>query len=198
MTNHDAQVFGITEAAAFLGAHEQTVRRLARRGAIPSFKVGKDWRFRKDALLRWSEEQQRGRAGRCSVLVVDNDESACRAMGTMVTQLGCRVQHATNGAMGLELAAKEAPDLILLDLELPDMNAPQFLAALRKTHPMLPVVVATDRPDSELMKQAAQYAPLMLLAKPVDAELLKRTLRSVLGDKMAPLLVDGARNGGLP
>ena len=42
-------------AATLLNAHVETVRRLARRGGIPSFKVGKDWRFRKDALLRWSE-----------------------------------------------------------------------------------------------------------------------------------------------
>jgi len=54
----DLEVFNITEVAAFLGAHEQTVRRLARRGVIPAFKVGKDWRFRKEAILRWSEEQQ--------------------------------------------------------------------------------------------------------------------------------------------
>ncbi|HEY3356560.1 MAG TPA: chemotaxis protein CheB [Polyangia bacterium] len=45
------------EAAALLSAHVETVRRLARRGAIPSFKLGKDWRFHQEALLRWSEGQ---------------------------------------------------------------------------------------------------------------------------------------------
>lgn len=192
------EVFNITKAAAFLGAHEQTVRRLARRGAIPAFKVGKDWRFRREALLRWSEEQQQARARRCSILVVDDNQEACRAMGKMVMQLGCHAQLATNGAMGLEFVAREAPDLVLLDLKLPDMNAPQFLAALRKTHPMLPVVVATDHPDSELMGQAAQHAPVMLLAKPVAPEPLVRTLRLVIGEKMAPLMIGGEMNGGRP
>lgn len=56
LTNHGTPVFGFTEAAALLGAHEQTVRRLARRGAMPSFKVGKAWWFREEALLRWSQE----------------------------------------------------------------------------------------------------------------------------------------------
>jgi excisionase family DNA binding protein len=52
------QTLNIREAAAFLNAHEQTVRGLARRRAIPCFKVGRDWRFRKDALLRWTGTQQ--------------------------------------------------------------------------------------------------------------------------------------------
>src|SRR4051812_39653072 len=43
------------EAAALLNAHVETVRRLARRGELPSFKIGKDWRFNREALLRWSE-----------------------------------------------------------------------------------------------------------------------------------------------
>ena len=60
---HDLAVFNITEAAAFLGAHEQTVRRRARRGAVPCcFKVGRDWRFRKEALLRWADGQRVCRA----------------------------------------------------------------------------------------------------------------------------------------
>jgi excisionase family DNA binding protein len=193
LTNHDPHVFGITEAAAFLGAHEQTVRRLARRGAIPSFKVGKDWRFRKEALMRWSEEQQRARAGRCSVLVIDDEEKICTALVRVVERFGCRARHAPSGAKGLELVAQDVPDVILLDLKMPDMNGPQFLDELRKTHPDLPVVIVTGYPDSELMKEAAKFAPVMLLAKPVEAELLQRTVRTAVGEKMAFVVGGGMR-----
>ena len=48
-----AEAFTAQEAAALLNAHVETVRRLARRGRIPAFKLGKDWRFPKDALLQW-------------------------------------------------------------------------------------------------------------------------------------------------
>ena len=57
------EVLRAEEAAAFLCAHVETVRRLARRGEIPSFKVGKDWRFYRQALLRWIEEQSRQKIG---------------------------------------------------------------------------------------------------------------------------------------
>ena len=139
-------VFGIREAAAFLGVHEQTVRRLSRRGAIPCFKVVRDWRFRREALLRWSEEQHRGEAaeqrqgdGGCSVLVVDDEEKICRALSGMLQRFGCRARYATRGQEGLDLVREEAPDLILLDLQMPGMNGPRFLEELRKTHSDMPV-----------------------------------------------------------
>jgi excisionase family DNA binding protein len=188
----DSDIFGIREAAAFLGAHEQTVRRLARRNAIPCFKVGRDWRFRKEALVRWTEEQQRGGweeerrdDGSCSVLVIDDEKKICRAMSGMLQRFGCSVRQATRGQEGLTLVGQEVPDLILLDLMMPDMNGPRFLEELRKTHPELPVVIVTGYPDSDLMQQATQYAPVMLLSKPVDAQLLQRTVRTVVGKRAA-------------
>lgn len=72
----------------------------------------------------------------------------------------------------MELVCREAPDLILLDLKMPNMNGPQFLEELRKTHAALPVVIVTGYPESELMQQAMQYAPVLPLAKPVHPALL--------------------------
>jgi two-component system response regulator (stage 0 sporulation protein F) len=172
------EVLDIREAATFLGVHEQTIRKLARRGAIPAFKVGRGWRFRKEALLAWSERQGRA-ARRCSVLVVDDDPQLCAATRRMIEDAGCAVRTATDARTGLEMALGAPPDLIVLDLVMPGLNGPQFLLELRKTLRGVPVVVVTGYPDSELMLQASQHAPILVLAKPVDAELLVRTVRAV-------------------
>ena len=182
LTNHDTQVFGITEAAAFLGAHEQTVRRLARRGAIPSFKVGKDWRFRKAALLRWTDGQRPCRPSGL-VLIVDDDEKICRALVRIVEGLGCKAQSATEGRGGLDIVARNRPDLVLLDLAMPGMNGPQFLEKLRATHPDLPVVIITAYPDSELMAEAMKHGPLMLLPKPFKGSQVQKLVTLVVGGR---------------
>ena len=52
-----SDIMNAKEAAGFLKAHVETVQRLARRGEIPAFKVGKDWRFQKQALLSWAQGQ---------------------------------------------------------------------------------------------------------------------------------------------
>ncbi|MFC1707143.1 hypothetical protein ACFL59_10060, partial [Planctomycetota bacterium] len=51
--------------------------------------------------------------------------------------------------------------------------------------PNLPVVLVTGHPKSELIEQAMLHAPIMLLSKPVEAELLERTVRALVGHKLA-------------
>jgi len=156
--------------------------------------------------VRWSEQPRQG-GGPSSVLVVDDEEVVCKIVTEVLRASGYRVRYVTSGAIGLERVAEEAPDLILLDLQMPDMNGPRFLEKLRKTHAELPVVIVTAYPDSELMRQAMRFAPLMVLAKPVNRELLERTVRVAIGLKVAactpmsalegfePLLVAGYRVG---
>jgi excisionase family DNA binding protein len=50
-------VMTIAEVAAYLGLHELTVRRLAREGAIPALKLGRQWRVKRDLLEKWIEKR---------------------------------------------------------------------------------------------------------------------------------------------
>ena len=102
------EVLNAEAAAAFLGAHVETLRRLARRGGIPSFKVGRDWRFRKEALLRWSDGQ-RPLVQVPQVLIVDDDSRYCRALGRLVTRAGCHAHECTSGAEALKYLARDYP-----------------------------------------------------------------------------------------
>ncbi len=45
------------EVSVYLNLHPLTVRRLARDGEIPAMKIGRQWRFKRDLLDRWLEEQ---------------------------------------------------------------------------------------------------------------------------------------------
>jgi excisionase family DNA binding protein len=53
----DDEILTIKELCDLLRIHPATVYKLTRRGQIPGFRVGADWRFRKDAIMRWMVEQ---------------------------------------------------------------------------------------------------------------------------------------------
>jgi len=51
-------VLTLEEVAHFLKAHPSTIYRLLRRGLIPAFRIGSDWRFSQDSLERWIREAE--------------------------------------------------------------------------------------------------------------------------------------------
>lgn len=64
-----------------------------------------------------------------TVLVIDDDVDAVDAMAEILAAEGHRVLTATNGREALELARRDRPDLVLLDLAMPEMDGRAFLAA---------------------------------------------------------------------
>lgn len=173
------QVLNAKEAADFLRAHVETIRRLARKGDIPAYKIGKDWRFRRDALMDWSETY-RWHLKAHVVLVIDNDAGVRKLLKRFLEVDGYRVCLASDGAEGLACLNKESVDLILLDLEMPGMNGPAFLREFRKEQGTLPVIVVTGYMNGDLMVEAMKYGPLTLLAKPINREQLIQAVHAAL------------------
>jgi excisionase family DNA binding protein len=56
----DQEVLTVKEICDLLQVHQTTVYKLVRQGRIPSFRIGTDWRFRKDLIERWMAEQTMG------------------------------------------------------------------------------------------------------------------------------------------
>ena len=179
----EPEVMNIYEAAAFLGVHEQTLRRLARQRKIPCFKIGRDWRFRRGALVRWADAQgeRPEEAAPPRALVVDDDPRVARALVRLLGDLGCRASHAASGEAALAMLDEEVPGVVLLDLQMPDMNGPTLLGELRERHGDIPVAIVTGYPDSDLMLEASRHTPVMMIAKPVEREQLAGMLKLVFG-----------------
>lgn len=172
-------VLNAQEAADFLSAHVETVRRLARKGEIPSYKIGKDWRFRKEALTKWAETHHLRRKS-SFVLVIDDEDRVCKLMRHFLEAEGYRVCLASDGAGGLAWLNRESVNLVILDLKMPGMNGPEFLKEMRKMNEYLPVIIVTGYPDGGLMAKALRHGPFTLLAKPIDREQLMQAVRTAL------------------
>jgi excisionase family DNA binding protein len=51
-------VFTLKEVAEYLNVHPDTVRRYVKKGELPAFKIGTDWRFNKESIDRWRKAQE--------------------------------------------------------------------------------------------------------------------------------------------
>ncbi len=105
---------------------------------------------------------------RTVLLLEDNDYDA-RLIGRVLEHHGYRVCRAPDGESGLQMALDEKPDLILLDLGLPDLDG-QTVAALLKVMPNMssvPVVAVTAWPPDTAAQMAKAYGCDGYISKPI-------------------------------
>lgn len=87
------------------------------------------------------------------ILVIDDELQIQRAVRTILTEKGFRVSTASRGEEGLTLAASTEPDIVILDLGLPDMDGVEVCTRLREWT-QIPIIILSVR-DSERDKVAA-------------------------------------------
>ena len=88
---------------------------------------------------------------------------------------------AGDGVEGLTAIASHAPDLVLADWDLPELNGIDMLTALRGRGDDIPFGFVTSNSSPEVMSQAEAAGALCVLRKPVTAERLRERLEAVLG-----------------
>ena len=113
------------------------------------------------------------------ILVIDDEPQILRALRTILTARQFRVSTASRGEEGLALAVAGAPDLIILDMSLPDMDGLEVCHRLREWS-QVPIVVLSVR-DSERDKVAAlDHGADDYLTKPFGIEELLARIRVAL------------------
>lgn len=169
----------VPDVARLLGLHVESVRRLVREGRLPAFKAGRSWRFDRTELAAWREQQRSSPAGQ-RILVVEDSDAVRDAVRIAVEEMGYEVVAAATAAGGLAALQNRLPDLILLDLQLPEGSGVDVIREVRSRDPDLPVIIITGYPDSDLMHRALKYSPLLVMEKPVDLNALMNAVRRTL------------------
>jgi two-component system KDP operon response regulator KdpE len=108
------------------------------------------------------------------VLVVDDEKQIRRLLSISLEATGYRVFQAENGQAGLAAVAERPPDLVLLDLGLPDMGGLEVLKSLREWS-MVPVIILSVRDNEDEKATALDSGADDYLTKPFSTgELLAR------------------------
>ncbi len=113
------------------------------------------------------------------VLVIDDEPQILRALKTILTERHFRVTTASRGEEGLTLAAANPPDVIILDLSLPDMDGFQVCARLREWT-SVPIIVLSVRDNERDKVLALDKGADDYLTKPFGIEELLARLRVAL------------------
>lgn len=112
------------------------------------------------------------------VLIAEDEPAMLNALTDKFKQEGCAVVGAVNGEIALNLAAREAPDIILLDILMPKMDGMEVLNKIRKGSDWgkrVPIIILTNlSPDEKITKGVAENEPSYYLVKS------ERTLNEVI------------------
>jgi two-component system, OmpR family, KDP operon response regulator KdpE len=114
-----------------------------------------------------------------TVLVVDDEPPIRRLLRTTLTAAGYRVAEAETAAAGLRSLAVEKPDLVILDLGLPDHSGIELIAEIRKAS-RVPIVVLSVRHDERAKVAALDLGADDYVAKPFGMAELMARLRAAL------------------
>ncbi len=86
-----------------------------------------------------------------TILVIDDQMSVCQLLQDFLQVQGFRVITATDGQGGLHIAGQENPDLILLDIQMPDMDGYEFLRKFRQERQNPVILVAAREEDMDVV-----------------------------------------------
>jgi len=116
-----------------------------------------------------------------TILVVDDEAAQRRLLCGFVESLGFRAQEASSAEEALEMIRGHAPDMVLLDVRLPDMSGIEALAEIRKMADKLPVLLITAYADLRQAVAAVKGGADDYLAKPVDLDELETAISDAIG-----------------
>jgi two-component system phosphate regulon response regulator PhoB len=117
------------------------------------------------------------------ILIIDDEDEFCKIVkNNLELDKAFEVAIANNGKEGIKLAKKLKPDLVLLDIIMPEMNGFQVLETLKKDLQTItiPVVMLTAKGDDYSKIKAAGLYDDRYIVKPVEAAVLKNKIMEVL------------------
>ena len=115
------------------------------------------------------------------LLVVDDENGILEEVKSFFEEEGYQVFTADTGEEGIQLLKREKPDVLLVDMKLPDMSGLLVLKVAKESSPLTKVIVNTGYVDQVMIDQAEELGRDVFLQKPFDLVCLKKEVERLLG-----------------
>src|SRR6266581_5088058 len=164
------------QAAKFLGVAQSTIRKWSDVGRVPAFYTpGGHRRYKRGDLDAFLERSGPGQPARGPlVLLVDDDPQVREVVRINLEMEGYAVREAANAEDGLAALEEEAPDLILLDVMMPQVDGWEMLRRVQERHGVgsIPVVMFSGQLESTAKREAEERGAQGFVGKPFDLRAL--------------------------
>ena len=114
------------------------------------------------------------------ILIVDDERLVRWSLRQKCEEWGYTVIEAESGEPGLKLAQRESPDLVLLDVRMPDLSGIEVLDQLKKNGDARAVIMITADPQLDDVKAALKLGAYDFVGKPIDFDELHITIKNAL------------------
>ncbi|MEH1830594.1 MAG: CHASE2 domain-containing protein [Nostoc sp.] len=117
------------------------------------------------------------------ILIVDDDRNHRSMLTSLLQEIGCRTLEATDGKHGLQVAGEHNPDVILLDLAMPNMDGFELMVHLQANPQTrsIPIIVSSASVFESNRQRSLEAGATAFLPKPLQLDELLNKLRSLLG-----------------
>jgi excisionase family DNA binding protein len=170
------------QAAKFLGVAQSTIRKWSDVGRVPAFYTpGGHRRFKRGDLEAFLDRSGPGKPARGPlVLLVDDDPQVREVVRINLEMEGYAVREAGNAEDGLAALEDEAPDLILLDVMMPQVDGWEMLRRVQERHGVgsIPVVMFSGQLDAA--PEAVQRGAQGFIGKPFDLRALIEQTKQIV------------------
>lgn len=106
------------------------------------------------------------------ILIADDEVEFASTLAARLELRGYLTEMVNSGGAALEAVAKEEPDILLLDLKMPDLDGLEVLAKLREDHKELKVIILTGHGSFSAASQGMELKAFDYILKPVELNLL--------------------------
>ena len=173
------------QAAKYLGVAQSTIRKWSDVGRLPAFYTpGGHRRYRRADLDEFLDRSaQPGRAeSRPSILIVDDDERLREFVRVNLEMEGYLVREAGSADEGLTALEEEPPDLILLDVMMPQVDGWEMLRRMQERHGVgtIPVVMFSGKVDDQTLAEAESRGAQAFIGKPFNPQELVESTKQLL------------------
>lgn len=114
------------------------------------------------------------------ILLVDDHPKALEIFEMRLKGIGHRVTIANNGEIAIGIVERDRPDLVVLDVTMPEMNGYQACRAIKRLDPKIGVIILTAKTEAADRFWASQSGADEFLNKPIDPALLVQRIEALL------------------